>query len=106
MALIGCVIIWIFFPVFSVDAFWNGGSSFSYYTTTISIYYSLCAATIASIIWSSVFNGKLVVRDIILGPIAGGVIAGTASLYVVNPVYSLVMGFVGGSVQIIGQNLI
>lgn len=70
------------------------------------MYYSLCAATIASFIWSSVFNGHLVVRDVIFGPVAGGVIAGTASLYVVNPVYAMVMGFTGGSIQVIGQNLI
>ncbi len=76
------------------------------YTGPYAVIYSLCAATITSFIASAIFNNGLLIRDIIYGPIAGGVAASTASYWIVNPVYAIIIGIVSAFVQVAVMNLV
>jgi ammonia channel protein AmtB len=60
----------------------------------------MCIAT------SCVVNEMLHVRDVVEGSIAGAVACASASFYLVNPVYALVIGSVSGVVQALAQNMI
>lgn len=62
------------------------------------------ASIVSSVIVSCMINGHLIVRDLIHAPIAGGIIAGSASFFLTNQVYALVVGFVGGAIQTLIQN--
>lgn len=66
----------------------------------------MSAATLTSFMVSPLFNNGLLIRDIIYGPVAGGVASVTASYWVVNPVYSIVIGVVSATIQVIVMNLI
>ena len=76
------------------------------YTGPYSVIFALCGATIASFMMSTFLNDGVLIRDIIYGPIAGGVASSTASFWIVNPVYAVVIGVVAGSIQVIIMNLI
>ena len=105
-ALLGTLFIWIFFPILSMD-YLNTNISFSpTYTGPYSVIFALCGATIASFMMSTLLNEGVLIRDIIYGPIAGGVASSTASFWIVNPVYAIVIGVVAGSIQVIIMNLI
>ncbi len=87
--------------------YWNPNiSSSPVYTGPYSVIFSLCAATIASFMMSTLLNNGVLIRDIIYGPIAGGVASSSASYWIVNPVYAIVIGLVAGSVQVIIMNLV
>lgn len=64
------------------------------------------AAIVASFIMSGLINGSAIIRDVIHAPIAGGIVVGSASFFITNPVYALVAGFAGGAVQTFIQNII
>lgn len=51
-------------------------------------------------------NKGLLIRDIVYGPIAGGVIASSASFYVTNPVYGILIGAIAGLIQVIVMNVV
>ena len=76
----------------------------TFYTGPYTVWYSLAAATVTSFALSPRFNNGLLIRDIVLGPIAGGVVASSASYYIINPVYGIVMGVVAAIVQIVIMN--
>lgn len=63
------------------------------------------AGVIASIVFSLIYNGELIIRDAIHGVIAGAIVAGASSLYVANPSYALIAGGVGGLTQSVIQNI-
>jgi hypothetical protein len=63
------------------------------------------AAVVGAVIFSVLINGKLVARDLLHAPIAGGIIAGSASFFITNPVYTFVVGFTGGALQAVVQNI-
>jgi ammonium transporter Rh len=105
-ALIGTLLTWVFFPVLAMDFSDFSVSETPIYTGPYGVIFALCAATIASFIFSALLNDGIVVRDIIYGPIAGGVASSTASYWVVNPVYCVVIGAVAGTLQVIIMNLL
>ena len=76
------------------------------YTGPYAVIYSLCAATITSFIVSAILNNGLLIRDIIYGPVAGGVAALTASYWILNPVYAILIGIISAAVQVIIMNLV
>jgi hypothetical protein len=43
------------------------------------------AAIGASVIFTCIINGYIIIRDIIHAPIAGAIVAGSASFFAVNP---------------------
>ncbi len=61
------------------------------------------AAVLGSFCVSTLIHGRIVMRDIIHGPIAGGIVVGSSSLFITNPVYALVAGFAAGVTQTIIQ---
>lgn len=64
------------------------------------------AAIIGALSTSVFVNGSLVIRDIVNAPIAGGIVVGSASFFISNPVYSLVAGTTAGVAQSLIQNCI
>ena len=106
LALFGAIIIFLFFPLlgFDLDTF-HGVNLFNYFTGPFYIILAMGAAIVGALIASAIFNGHLIVRDLIHAPIAGGIIVGSASFFITAPVYSLVAGFAGGFVQSCLQNL-
>ncbi len=76
------------------------------YTGAYSVIFALSAATLTSFMVSPLFNNGVLVRDIVYGPIAGGVASVTAGYWIINPVYALVIGVVAAMVQVIVMNVI
>lgn len=105
-ALIGTLLTWIFFPILSMDYLDTNVTVSATYTAPYAVIYSLCAATITSFMVSAVLNNGLLIRDVIYGPIAGGVAASTASYWIVNPVYAIVIGIVSALIQVVVMNVI
>lgn len=105
-ALIGTLLTWIFFPVLALDYIDQSVSTSTPYTGAYSVIFSLCAATLTSFLVSPIFNNGILVRDIIYGPIAGGVASVTAGYFVINPTYALVIGLVSAAVQVAVMNLV
>ncbi len=105
-ALLGSIIILALFPVlgYEIDVI-NNFNMFNLYVTPISIIIGMGASLIGAFIVSSLFNGNFIMRDIIHAPIAGGIVVGSASFFINNPVYALVAGFAGGALQSTIQNL-
>lgn len=76
------------------------------YTGPYGVIFSLCAATITSFVVSALINKGIMIRDVVYGPIAGGVASVTASYWIVNPVYALVIGVVAALVQVVAMNVV
>lgn len=74
---------------------------FIYSNGGISTLYCISSAVATSIAFSMILNGKLMFRDIITAPIAGGVIIGSAAIYIYNPVEALIFGFIAAILQVI-----
>lgn len=107
LALIGSLVIFTFFPflAYEVDNS-RRFNNFYLYTGTISLVLGMSSSVIGAICISSLINGNIIARDIMHAPIAGGIVVGSASFFIVSPVYSLVTGFCGGAIQVFIQNLI
>lgn len=106
LALIGTILTWIFFPILALDYIDVDVNSHSPYTGAYSVIFALCAATIGSFIVSPIFNDGVLIRDIVYGPIAGGVATVTASYWILNPVYAIVTGLVASILQVVVMNLV
>ena len=104
--MIGTLLTWIFFPILSMDYIDAGISSTTVYTGPYSVIFALCAATITSFIISALINNGVLIRDVIYGPIAGGVACSTASYWIVNPVYAIVIGVVSALIQVVVMNVV
>jgi len=65
----------------------------------------LGSGAVGSLATSTIINGNLILRDIIHGPIAGAIVVGASSLYIVSPLYALIAGFAGGVFQAAIQNI-
>lgn len=76
------------------------------YTAAYSVLFALCAATVTSFLVSPIFNDGVLIRDIVYGPLAGGVASVTAAYWIVNPVYALVIGFVSAIIQVVVMNVV
>ena len=101
MALIGTAFIWVFFPAFVMDppVLSSKISSTALYTAPLSMLYGLAASTLMSISTPYVLNEKLMIRDVILGPIAGGISVASAGFHITNPAYAILIGTVAGIIQ-------
>lgn len=62
------------------------------------------AGVIGSALCSLLINGQLVIRDATHGVVAGAIVAGASSLYLINPSYALIAGGIGGLIQAFIQN--
>lgn len=72
----------------------------------LSVIIGMGAALLGAFAVSSFVNGRIIIRDIIHAPIAGGIVVGAASYFITNPTYALVAGFTGGALQALIQNFI
>ena len=106
LALLGVLVIWVFFPVLTADYLWEDVSTTTNYTSPYSVWYSLAAATVTAFALSPLFNNGINVRDVICGTVAGGVACSSASYYIVNPVYAIVIGITSAAIQVIVMNVI
>lgn len=106
LALMGTILTWIFFPILALDYIDTDVNIHSPYTGAYSVIFALCAATIGSFMVSPIFNDGILIRDIVYGPIAGGVATVTASYWILNPVYAIVTGFVASILQVVVMNLV
>lgn len=69
--------------------------------------FSLASATITSVMISLLFNGGRVgVRDLIYGTVAGAIATSSASAYVTKPVYGILFGFIAAAIQVLVMNTI
>ena len=64
------------------------------------------AGVCGSLIMSMILNGYLVLRDATHGAIAGAIATGAASLYILNPSWAIITGFIAGSLQGFFQGLV
>ena len=98
MSLFGSGLIFVFFPLLSMDV---PLSLFIFSNAAIATYFSMACTVMSVIAFDLIIEGRLSFRDIIMAPIAGGVIVSSASVYIYNPLQSLVLGFVSGLVLFI-----
>lgn len=94
----GAAFCWVFFPAINMDI---ATTLFIYSNGGISTIYCISAAVATSIAFSLILNGKLMFRDVITAPIAGGVVIGSAAIYIYNPLESLLFGFAAGILQVL-----
>ena len=59
-----------------------------------------------SLVMSMLFNGYIILRDVTHGAVAAAVATGAASLYILNPSYAIITGFMAGIMQGFFQNFI
>lgn len=79
-------------------------NKFATYVSPLLIILAMGAGIIGSLSSSLFFNGYLVARDCTHGVIAGAIAVGSGSLYIINPTYALITGFIAGAIQGIIQN--
>lgn len=103
ISIFGAILIWIFLPLLVLDPELKFIRTHPSALTIIpiSIYYSVSASIISSIAFSIFFNNKMLIRNIILAIVGGGIASSSASYYILNPVYSLIIGFTSGLIQAI-----
>jgi len=106
-SVLGALIIFVFFPFLAYEAdayiFQN---TFIAYTATASIVLAMGAGLCGGMIFSMIFNGYIVLRDVTHGAIAGAIATGAASLYILNPAWAIISGFIAGILQGLFQNLV
>lgn len=103
----GAIIIFLLLPflTYELDAY-HGINSHSIYIGPLELILAMGAALIGAIGTSLVINGALVPRDIITAPVAGAIIAGSSTFFITQNAYSIVVGFVGGVIQVLIQNYV
>ena len=110
LALFGAIIIWIFYPIVTFDYVntVNGQNTGEHtmYTAPYAIMFAVAASTLSSVMVSVLFNRNIGPKDMIYGSVAGIVISSTASYYITNPVYAILIGFIGGVIQTIFNNTV
>lgn len=89
MALMGTLFTWVFFPILAADYIESDIAMHTYYTGPITVWYALAASTLISFALSAIFNDGIMIRDIVYGPIAGGVVASSASYFVLDPGFGI-----------------
>jgi hypothetical protein len=106
IAIFGSLIIFLFFPLLAFDLeTFHTVNTYNYYNGPFFIVMAMGAAIVGAVIFSVLINGSVVARDLIHAPIAGGIIGGSASFFITAPVYIFVVGFTGGAVQTVLQNV-
>jgi len=106
-AIFGSLIIFLFLPFLALDLdSYYGINTFNVYIGPVSIVLSMGAAIVSSIIFTSIINGHIIIRDLIHAPIAGAIVGGSASFFTTNVTEPLLAGFVGGMIQTLIQNIL
>lgn len=107
LSLFGSLIILALFPFLSFDVEkTNPFNKFYLNTGALSVLLGMAAALAGSFCITVLINGEIIIRDIVHAPIAGGIVVGSASFFITNPVYAIVAGFAGGVIQTFIQNMV
>ena len=106
LALLGTVICFVFFPFLGFDPVFSSATAFSTYLIPLNIVCGLVASTVGAMCTSALLNGKLNIRDMVIGPLAGGVAVTTAGSYITDPVFSLTLGAFVGIFQVMIMNIV
>jgi hypothetical protein len=105
MALIGTVFIWVFFPMIVMDppVSNDAAAPHALYSAPYAILYGIASSAIVNIGFSFFLNFKVMPRDVVYGSVAGAIAVSSASYYVTNPVFAMIVGSVAGIIQAIGN---
>ena len=105
-SVLGVLFIFVFFPflAYDIDAY-IFQNKFSAYVSPLILILAMGAGLIGSLAFSALFNGYVIIRDVMHGVIAGAIIPGAGSLYTYNPTYAIITGFIGGVSQALIQNM-
>lgn len=76
------------------------------YRIPLSVWYTISATVIFSMIGSIFVHGKPLIRDLINSVVAGGVCSLTASYYLTSPIWSILLGCLAGIVQTVGHSIL
>uniref|UniRef100_A0A8K9X156 Rhesus blood group family type B glycoprotein n=1 Tax=Oncorhynchus mykiss TaxID=8022 RepID=A0A8K9X156_ONCMY len=100
-AMIGTIYLWMFWPSFNSAVTAHGDDQ---HRTAMNTYYSLAACTLATYGLSAVVahDGKLDMVHIQNAALAGGVAVGTAGEMMLTPFGSMIVGFLAGTVSVLG----
>merc|ERR1719220_435324 len=101
-SMIGTVFLWMFWPSFN-SAPGTEDDSTRYYAV-VNTYLALCAACVATFIFSSILNPtkRITMEHVQNATLAGGVAMGTAANMSVEPYGALINGFVAGALSTVG----
>jgi hypothetical protein len=102
LSLIGSLFCWVFFPAFNMDI-----SPQLYLQTNAGLSTIICiSASVTTMVGLSLtIDQKIEIRNLITAPIAGGVIIGSSSIFIYNPLGALMMGSLGAGLQFIFNKL-
>ena len=99
--LLGSMMLWIFWPSFTSALV----SPDRIVLTVINTVFALCAATLATFLFSKLIRGKIEIEDIANAALAGGVAIGS-TCDVANPGLALLIGLCAGTLSTVGYALI
>jgi len=99
--MIGTVFLWMFWPSFN-GALAQGNSQHRVVVNTV---LALTSSCMGAFITSAMFHeGKFGMEEVLNSTLAGGVIIGSSSDLVVDAVYAILVGFIGGALSAWGYN--
>ena len=106
-SILGALFIFLLFPFLALDIdayiFQN---TFAPYTSPLIIIMAMGAGLTGALILTILINGYIIVRDLTHGMVAGAIAVGAGSLYIFNPSFPIITGFIGGSLHTVFQNKI
>lgn len=108
LSFFGACIIFCLMPILAMDPSFAISSlaPHAIYTVPQCVWYSISASVLISTGGSIIVHGKPIARDLINGVVAGGVSSLSASFYITNPVWAMILGAASGILQLLGQSLI
>ncbi len=101
LCLFGSMMLWIFWPSFTSALV----SPDKIVLTVINTVFALCAATLATFIFSKMIRGKIEIEDIANAALAGGVAIGS-TCDLATPGMSLLIGLCAGTLSTVGYAII
>ena len=100
-ALIGSMVLWIFWPSFTSALVAPGEVTI----TAINTVFALCGATLATYVFTRLIRGKIEIEDIANAALAGGVAIGSVC-NTTTPGYAILIGIAAGAVSTIGYTIV
>lgn len=100
-ALLGSMILWIFWPSFTSAVV----APQRVVLTSINTIFALCGATLSTYVFSKIIRGKIQIEDIANAALAGGVAIGS-TCDTTTPGYALLIGIAAGALSVIGYTMI
>ena len=106
-SILGTLFIFLLFPflAFDIDAY-AFQNTFAPYISPLIVIMAMGAGLIGALVLTIFINGYVIVRDLTHGIVAAAIAVGAGSLYIFNPAFPIITGFVAGSTHTIIQNLI